>query len=70
MGQRKGCIYARDSSEAQSFPGNTLLKCFELALSQVPRMILTQLNKHEMRNAPYYATCSFITIQVYPFANW
>ena len=56
MGQRKGGIYARDSSEAHSFPWNALLKGFELALSQVPRMILTQLNKHEMRNAPYYVT--------------
>jgi len=58
MGQWKGSINARDSSEAQSFPRNTFLECFELALSQVPHMILTQLNKHEIRNAPCYITSS------------
>ena len=40
MRHGKGSIDARDSPKAESFPRNTLLKCFELTLSQVLSVIL------------------------------
>src|ERR1044072_5434958 len=69
MRQRKSSIYARDSLKSRPFARNTLLKSFELALSQVPRMILAQLDKHECTVLCYLVRKKahiFITIQACP----